>query len=165
MPSIKPYNRSDAIAYATQWALSRNPRFFDFTNLGGDCTNFISQCVYAGSKVMNFRKTFGWYYNSPTDRTPSWTGVTYFYNFMTTNKLRGPFASEVDLTNIIPGDVIQLRNIAGEWYHNLMVVEIRGELSVDTVLIAAHDFNALRRPLGTYSFASFRCLHFEGVYI
>ena len=28
---------------------SRNPAYLDFHGLGGDCTNFVSQCLYAGA--------------------------------------------------------------------------------------------------------------------
>ena len=45
----KEYNRASAVAYARRWALSRNPLFTNFAGRGGDCTNFISQCVYAGT--------------------------------------------------------------------------------------------------------------------
>ncbi len=51
---MKPYDRAAALRYAEQWAMRRNPDFFDFEELGGDCTNFASQCLYAGSRVMNF---------------------------------------------------------------------------------------------------------------
>ena len=43
------------IKYAKKWALSRNPKYYDFDSIGGDCTNFISQCIYAGAKIMNFK--------------------------------------------------------------------------------------------------------------
>ena len=33
------YDRAHAVAYARRWALSRNPLFYDFTGIGGDCTN------------------------------------------------------------------------------------------------------------------------------
>ena len=36
-----------AVRYAGKWAYGRNPAYFDFDGLGGDCTNFISQCIYA----------------------------------------------------------------------------------------------------------------------
>ena len=35
------------IAYARKWAFSRNPAYYDFDDIGGDCTNFISQCLQA----------------------------------------------------------------------------------------------------------------------
>jgi hypothetical protein len=43
------YDRARALAYAEKWALSRNPAYFSFDGLGGDCTNFISQCLYAAA--------------------------------------------------------------------------------------------------------------------
>lgn len=56
---ILNYDREAAVAYAKRWAFSRNPAFYDFSRIGGDCTNFASQCIYAGAKVMNFTPTFG----------------------------------------------------------------------------------------------------------
>ena len=49
------YNRKKAVEYALKWALDRNPRYLDYDDLGGDCTNFISQCLYAGIEEMNYR--------------------------------------------------------------------------------------------------------------
>ena len=43
------YNRRAAVAYAHRWAFRRNPVFYDYEGLGGDCTNFASQCLYAGN--------------------------------------------------------------------------------------------------------------------
>ena len=59
------YNRERARAYAERWAFDRNPLFADYTGIGGNCTNFVSQCVYAGSCRMNFTPVFGWYYIDP----------------------------------------------------------------------------------------------------
>ena len=42
-----PYNRRSAVEYAHTWAYGRNPAYFDYQRLGGDCTNFASQCLYA----------------------------------------------------------------------------------------------------------------------
>ena len=58
----KKYERKKAIQYAQKWALKRNPNYYNYDDIGGDCTNFVSQCIYAGSGVMNYTKTFGWYY-------------------------------------------------------------------------------------------------------
>ena len=43
--AIGNYNRSAAVAYADQWALSRNSNYPQF---GNDCTNFASQVLQAG---------------------------------------------------------------------------------------------------------------------
>ena len=74
-----PYNRADAVNYAAEWAFRRNPKYYDFSGIGGDCTSFVSQCIYAGAKVMNFTTNTGWYYISSDNRTPSWTGVSFLY--------------------------------------------------------------------------------------
>ena len=74
---ILDYNRQAAFNYAKEWAFKRNPKFYNFNNIGGDCTNFASQCIYAGAGIMNYTPTFGWYYISINDRSPSWTGVEY----------------------------------------------------------------------------------------
>ena len=49
---VKEYNRQKCLEYANQWALSRNPKYYDYEKIGGDCTNFASQCIYAGSGVI-----------------------------------------------------------------------------------------------------------------
>lgn len=67
---IKEYDRTAAVAYARRWAFSRNPLYYDFTGQGGNCTNFVSQCVYAGCGQMNFTPIFGWYYISPKTAPP-----------------------------------------------------------------------------------------------
>ena len=57
---IKEYDRRAAVAYARKWAFTRNPEYYDFNGIGGDCTNFASQCVFAGAGFMNRTPTFGW---------------------------------------------------------------------------------------------------------
>ena len=75
MPRLLPYDRAAAVAYAHAWAYRRNPLYLDFSAIGGDCTNFASQCIYAGAGIMNFTPLYGWFYRGADDRTPSWTGV------------------------------------------------------------------------------------------
>ncbi len=165
MPTQKPFDVNAAIAYSNQWALSRNPRYYNFDKIGGDCTNFISQCVYAGSGVMNHTPIYGWYYYSVNQRSPSWTSVNYFYRFMTTNKTKGPFGSAIPFDALQIGDLIQLQNTSGIFYHNLLVVDIIGELNEQNIIINAHDIDSFRRPLSTYTYMSKRCLHINGVYL
>jgi hypothetical protein len=157
MPVIS-YNREDAVAYARQWAFRRNPKFYDFNYIGGDCTNFASQCIYAGAKVMNYTPVYGWYFRSLSDRSASWSGVEYLYNFLTTNDSVGPFARVVDEDEILPGDIIQLGRADGDFYHTLVVTEIYPE-----ILVAAHTNDVLDRPLSSYNYDVARFLHIEGV--
>jgi len=148
------------VAYARRWAFDRNPRFYNFSGQGGDCTNFISQCVYAGSCRMDFTDTFGWYYRSLNDRTPSWTGVQFFYEFLTRDRESpGPFARETDAGGLQLGDVIQLGREDGQYYHTLIVTGF----SPGSYLVAAHSNDALDRPLVSYTYKRARFLHILGV--
>ena len=49
MKELKEYNREAAAEYARTWALYRNPKYKDYDSWGGDCTNYISQCIHAGN--------------------------------------------------------------------------------------------------------------------
>ena len=160
---IIPYNRNAAIAYANRWALSRNPEFYDYSQIGGDCTSFVSQCVYAGSGVMNYTPDFGWYYINANDKSPSWTGVQFFYDFMTNNQGMGPFAEERPLNSLFPGDVIQLANESGSFYHSLFLVAVRRTSRGRRYYVASHSQDALNRNLSTYNFQNIRGIHILGV--
>ena len=164
MPFNIGYNRRRAIAYSNRWAFSRNPAYYDFSNIGGDCTNFVSQCLYAGSRVMNYTPDTGWYYISVNERSPSWTGVQFLYEFLTSNKTRGPYGREVSIEQCREGDVIQLQ-MNGGYYHSLFVVSAGNEPNEENVLINAHSMNAFRRPLSSYQSDGYRVIHIDGVYI
>ena len=160
-----PYQRERAVEYALRWALSRNPLFPDFAGIGGDCTNFVSQAVLAGTCVMNDTLDFGWYYFSPENRAPAWTGVQFFYDFITgapdfaaENGGEGPYGAEIDTTALQVGDVVQLANDAGVYYHTLMVTGFDG----DEILVSAHTNDARNRPLSTYNYAAVRFLQIQG---
>lgn len=157
--NTKPYNRPVATAYAAEWAFKRNPRYLDFEHLGGDCTNYTSQCIYAGSGVMNPTKTMGWYYYSAYDRAPSWTGVQYLYNFMVNNKGLGPFAIETTRDQVEPGDFLQLGTTYGHFYHSPFIVGV----DQNEIYVAAHSDDAYMRPLSTYDYGQVRYLKIMGV--
>lgn len=160
-----PYDRERAVAYAKRWALDRNPLFFDFTGRGGNCTNFVSQCLFAGCGIMNFTPTYGWYYRSPEDRAPAWSGVNELYRFLIgdpefaeANGGSGPYAVNASSANQIDlGDVIQLSNAEGRFYHTLII----SGFTENDILICAHSDDALDRPLSTYNYTGLRILHIE----
>ncbi len=157
---IKDYDRVKAVAYARRWAFARNPAYFNFNSLGGDCTNYASQCVYAGAGVMNYAPVYGWFYKTANDRTASWTGVEYFYNFMVGNKDgAGPFAEEVTIDKLELGDVVQLGRANGDFYHSPVVVGFSG----GEPLLAAHSYDAYGRRLSSYRFERVRYIHIVGV--
>lgn len=157
MARIVPYRRRDALGYAEKWAMGRNPQYMNLSGIGGDCTNFCSQCLFAGCGIMNRTQDTGWYYISPNDRSPAWTGVKFFRRFLLENQGRGPFAEETELEALLPGDFILL-NGGSYYYHALIVVGRSGEMP----LVAAHTYDAYMRPLSAYSYAALSPLHILG---
>jgi hypothetical protein len=158
------YDREAAVLYAHEWAYGRNPRFYDYENLGGDCTNFASQCLYAGGGVMNYTPDLGWYYIDANQKAPAWTGVIYFYNFLTrSGRWTGPVGREVSLREIQYGDFVQLNFDGKEFQHTPIVVQANHPQSAEEILLAAHSFDADYRPLSTYQYQAVRFLHIEGI--
>jgi len=155
-----PYDRTAAVSYARRWALSRNPAYYNFERLGGDCTNFASQCIFAGAGIMNYTPVFGWYYRSLADRTPSWTGVEFLYNFLTSNSSIGPYGHEVSRAEAQPGDIVQLADRSGDYYHSPVILSV-----FPTILTAAHSYDALDKPLPAYGSFSQRFIHIDAVRI
>lgn len=168
MVQLIPYNRRAAVDYAHKWAFSRNPAYYDFSPLGGDCTNFASQYLYAGVGVMNFTPEFGWYYIDAEQRSPAWTGVPFFWDFMTRQERTvGPFGISVPLSLLRPGDFIQLRfETSGEVFaHTPVVVSVGFPPRPDNILVAAHSNDADNRPLDSYEkVVEMRYLHILGAF-
>ena len=156
---IKPYGRTRAVMYAERYAFGQNPVFGNFRGIGGNCTNFVSQCVYAGACRMNYTPVVGWYYISLNERTASWTGVEFFYNFITTNGGVGPFGRVAGDDELEIGDVIQLGREGEGFYHTLLVVGFEG----DDPLVAAQTDDAFNRPLSSYTYDYSRNIKILGV--
>ncbi len=151
------YNREAAVRYAETWALRRNPRYLDFELLGGDCTNFASQCLYAGCGEMRFGQD-GWYYETGYRRTPSWTDVDLLYNFLVGNRGVGPHARLITAAQAMPGDLVQLGHANGDFYHSPVIVAV----APDEIYVAAHSSDEWMRPLSDYDRERTRFLRIEG---
>jgi hypothetical protein len=163
-PKIMAYDRERAVGYAHEWAFKRNPKYFDFHAYGGDCTNFASQVLLAGSGVMNYTPVHGWFYISSYQRTASWTGVGFLYDFLVNNKGAGPFAEVVDIKDAEPGDIIQLSFKGGGVYNHAPVVVSAGSpAGLENIKIAAHTYDRDHYPITNYRWKEYRVLHIKGV--
>ncbi|MEF9853515.1 MAG: amidase domain-containing protein [Hydrogenoanaerobacterium sp.] len=159
-----PYDREKAIQYAHTWAYFRNPAYYNFEEIGGDCTNYASQCLYAGAGVMNYTKTFGWYYINLDERAPAWSGVPYLYNFLTANTGAGPYGHEVDISQAVAGDLAQLVMSGKEFGHTPFIIAVNSPApTLDNVLVSAHTADSDCRPLSSYAFSQLRFIHIDGV--
>jgi hypothetical protein len=163
-PLILPYNREKAVAYAHQWAYGRNPVYYNFERIGGDCTNFASQVLLAGSGIMNFSPVYGWNYININNRTASWTGVNFLYNFLLNNKGNGPFAEEVDEKDVKPGDIIQLAFQKESFFnHSPVVVKTGMPVSLSNIQIATHTDDQDNYSILNYNWIKIRFIHILGV--
>ena len=163
MRFVRDYNRKAAVLYAHQWAFGRNPIFYDYEKLGGDCTNFASQCIFAGSGVMNFTPTYGWYYIDANQKAPAWTGVEYLYRFLIrSGPSVGPVGEDAAMEDLRPGDLIQLSFNGEEFQHSPIVVATGYPIMPENILVAAHSYDADYRPLSTYEYRKIRFLHLIG---
>lgn len=156
---IQAYDRTAAVRYAAKWAFSRNPAYYDYSDIGGDCTNYVSQCIYAGSGVMDFTEIFGWYYIDANRKAPAWTGVEFLYNYLLREEERpGPIAAEVAKEEIRRGDIVQLSFNGVTFGHTPIVLATR-----PVIFVAAHSEDSFMRPLSTYDYKKIRYLHITGV--
>lgn len=163
MRFLQDYDRKAAVMYAHRWAYGRNPAYYDYEKLGGDCTNFASQCIFAGSGVMNFTPTFGWYYIDANQKAPAWTGVMYLWNFLTRKGISvGPVGEPCRLEDLRPGDIVQLSFKGTDFQHSPVVVSVGRVPTLENTLVAAHSYDADNRPLSTYEFRDIRYLHITG---
>ena len=145
--------------------MGRNPRYENFDGIGGDCTNFVSQCLFAGAGVMNDNYPYGWFYESIWNRSPSWTGVEYFYDFMVRRQTTpGPFGVQANMSMLLPGDFVQLKLTEDRFSHTPIIVEINGLPTPENILIAAHSFDSDYRPLSTYDFQELLFIHIVAAY-
>ncbi|MCD7947926.1 MAG: amidase domain-containing protein [Oscillospiraceae bacterium] len=166
MFTVIPYDRRRALTYAHKWAYGRNPAYYNYDEIGGDCTNYASQCLYAGTGIMNDTPTYGWYYFDANRKSPAWTGVNYFYTFMTRKEISvGPFGVETNQNLVLPGDFAQLRfneKDADAFGHTPIIVSVGRIPSLRNILVAAHTYDTDFRPLSTYQTEEIRFIHILG---
>ena len=151
------YDRQKVYEYAKKWAFSRNPKYYNFDPVGGDCTNFASQCIFAGCNEMNYNKLYGWYYINGNNKSPSWTGVEFLYNFLIRNNSVGPEGEETAINRLEIGDIIQLSFDGNTFSHTLVVV--KNGTNIGNTFIACHTYDAFGKKVSEYGFSKYRCIH------
>ncbi len=144
----RSYNANNAIAYAYTYTTSSytgtsgnntsflNSNFNDYTNSGGNCQNFVSQCIWAGfggidtySAISNrlFPMNSGW-----STVNNSWAAVNPFYTYVTSDTCtlnsiygvvdgnNGGF-SHIPLANLL-GAALQVRRSSNTNYHHTLLI-------------------------------------------
>ena len=155
--SKEKYDRQKVYEYAKKWAYSRNPQYYNYDLIGGDCTNFASQCIFAGCNEMNYSKNNGWYYINGNNKSPSWTGVEFLYKFLINNKSNGPYGSETTIDKLDIGDIIQLNFDGNKYSHSLVIIQ--NSKNIEDTLVATHTFDTFGKRVSDYNFYNYRCIH------
>ena len=133
--TLTTYNRSAAASYANTYVYSPNTSSWcDYSSSGGDCTNFVSQCLYAGgwSKFNNgsYCSTGSWYHNgvgkcTNTSTTKnyscSWTQAADMQSLLSVSSRVVP--ASYPASSLEVGDIIQLKNSSGIAYHTMIVTQ------------------------------------------
>jgi hypothetical protein len=164
---IIPFDREKAIEYARRWALDRNSNFYNFDDIGGDCTNYISQILLAGGCRMDKSSSlYGWYYNNTNDKSPSWTGVEQLFNYLIKEREHGIIALEIDASEVEAGDIVQLSFNGKTFQHTPFIISARrnqlGAVSFEQIKVCAHSFDSDNRSLDTYQWKKIRFIRILG---
>ncbi|WP_077297126.1 amidase domain-containing protein [Virgibacillus pantothenticus] len=136
-----PYDRQAAVQYAERWWNDYNPAYRQFPV---DCTNYVSQCLYAGGAPMYGApvRERGWWYQD-NNWSFSWAVAhsLRWYLAGATKGLRGEQKETAE--QLIPGDVICYDFSGdGRWDHNTIVV---AKDANGMPLVNAHTDNSRNR--------------------
>ena len=80
------------------------------------------------------------------------------YALITSNTGDGPFGIAENITELQIGDIIQLSNENGDYYHTLLVSDFDGNIP----LVAAQTIDAFNRPISEYVYETARGIHILG---
>ncbi|MGO5066394.1 methylase [Clostridium sporogenes] len=153
------YLRENAVAYATSYALSPNPKYKYLPivgNNGGDCTNFTSQCLLAGGAPMKFNKEYPWWYNNNNtinvmDDTWSicWSVAHSLYYYLKVNQERNSFGAKgleiYNKNDLNIGDLVFFKDNNRRIFHSAIITSFKNK----EPLISQHTFNELNIPIKT----------------
>jgi len=154
------YLREKAVKYAIQYAENPNPDYIYFRvhgDGGGDCSNFISQCLRAGGAPMAYDTIRPWWYNNRGTLdirrhswSMSWAVAHSLYwclkvrNEMNLPGLKALEVEDIDMLEL--GDVIQYENSMGKIYHSAIVTAFTVERGAMIPLTSQHSYDRLNIP-------------------
>ncbi|WLR42709.1 amidase domain-containing protein [Bacillus carboniphilus] len=135
------YDRLAAVQYAERWWNDTNASFHSFDV---NCTNFVSQCLYAGDAMMIGypNRTKGWWMQSGS-WSYSWT-VAHAMSMFLPNSKSGLRATQLDdPSQLSPGDVI-CYDFEGDGRFNHTTIVVAKDDN-DMPLVNAQTYNSRMR--------------------
>ncbi len=145
------YNRVAATNYAIKYALEPNKEYKYFKSInegGGDCTNFVSQCLKAGGAPMDYNKQRPWWYHLKQGKASiCWAVAHSLYWYLKTNQsskrnvIKG--LEVEDIRELEIGDVIFYENYHDIIFHATIITSFIEDSGVMEPLISQHTINQL----------------------
>lgn len=131
--SYSKFNVNNACKYAEKYALTPNDNYINFSDSGGDCTNFISQIIHAGGIPLT--KTWKPY-------TSPWIRVNELYKYIMRNNIGRKLPDD---SPYVKGSIIQFYTPQkGYYFHSGFITYI---LPFNEALYCCHSYNKLNYPL------------------
>ena len=157
------YDRQAAVAYAKQWVTDRNDEWPDYSMSGGNCQNFVSQCLLAGGIPMDSGgdAVWKWYGDTPNNlpqmagRSASWSGVDEFLQYAANNTGSGMVAvADADYYSGEIGDVLILGYDEENLYHAVIITDVvtDEEGNVVDYLVHSNTANQESFPASAYGY-------------
>lgn len=146
------YNRVAVVNYAIKYALVPNSEYKYYhsnNDGGGDCTNFVSQCLKAGGAPMDYNYSRPWWYDMKQDKASiCWAVAHSLYWYLKTNKriniIKGHEVQDTRELEI--GDLIFYENHNNVIYHAAIVTSFAEVYGNREPRISQHTFNLLNGP-------------------
>ncbi|EIT86005.1 hypothetical protein A374_09219 [Fictibacillus macauensis ZFHKF-1] len=135
------YDRLAAVRYAETWWNEANPAF---RNFDVNCTNYISQCIYAGGIPMAHTnsRSKGWWFTQD-NWSYSWTVANAMRWYLSGGEGILQAREVTSAQHLLPGDVICYDfDGDGTWEHTAIVT---GKDSAGEPLVNAHSVNCRMR--------------------
>lgn len=135
------YSVSNAKGYAERWYNGRNPAFPVYSN---DCTNYVSQILFAGGMKMS-----GDWYAEMSYSGPAWRLVPEFYTYWSNLKSTTTSSNKSTIiSNAKEGDIVQFKKDgATRWSHSMFVYE----KADGTLYLSGHTDDYLKRDFKNVS--------------
>lgn len=170
MATSYSYNSFRGVQYAQTYGLIANPYFY---STGNDCTNFVSQCIWAAYGGWSSTMSAETMQNNISNKvrmvpniwqagsgggTSNWENVDSLWSYVTGNQGNGPKATGYNdggwYTGVLPidistGDVLQKSSDGKDYFHSVYVVSTPGgsDPTYNLIYVAQHTGNFTSRKL------------------
>ncbi|HEY5556652.1 MAG TPA: amidase domain-containing protein [Acetobacterium sp.] len=173
------YNSKDAVDYAITWVdpvevIRNEDDYTAYDDYGGNCNNFISQCLVAGGIPMDYYgdidTQWKWYGETvaidevSSGRSPAWAGVPEFYAYASENTGYGLAAAvDEDIFSGCAGDILQYGN-NGEWVHSVIITKVvmDDQGNVLDYLVNSNTTDRINYPASAYGYSDLRLIKILG---